>query len=169
LPGRTPRAAIEDFVTPRRELLRCLTDRGFVPSGSQPGEIHVVFFHGNLASLGRRRDLDPLRFKVSLDYVIEPSADRAGWWDARMVGWIYEISTSADRPILDFHWHPNSGRVTWPHLHAYGANDAVELHKLHPPTGPVTASSVVRFLIEDLDVAPRRQDWEAVLDRHATI
>jgi hypothetical protein len=27
---------------------------------------------------------------------------------------------------------------------------------------------VVRFLIEDLDVQPRRADWSAVLDRNAT-
>jgi hypothetical protein len=59
--------------------------------------------------------------------------------------------------------------VTWPHLHAYGANDAVELHKLHPPTGTVTASAVARILIEDLDVLPRHPDWQAMLDRHAAV
>ena len=80
---------------------------------------------------------------------------------------MYEISTSSGAPIFDFHWHPhNSGRVTWPHVHAYGTHDAVEMHKLHPPTGPIAASHVVRFLIDDLDVLPRRSDWLAVLDRH---
>jgi hypothetical protein len=64
---------------------------------------------------------------------------------------------------------PSSGRVTWPHLHAYGTNNAVDLHKLHPPTGPITAGLVVRFLIEDLDVLPRRPNWQAVLDRHAAV
>jgi hypothetical protein len=40
------------------------------------------------------------------------------------------------------------------------------LHKLHLPTGRVSIEAVVRFLIEDLDVVPRRRDWSAVLDRH---
>ncbi|MFN8633214.1 MAG: hypothetical protein U0893_05105 [Chloroflexota bacterium] len=40
------------------------------------------------------------------------------------------------------------------------------MHKLHPPTGPIAASHVVRFLIDDLDVLPHRSDWLAVLDRH---
>ena len=33
----------------------------------------------------------------------------------------------------------------------------------------VMRGSVVRFLIEDLGVQPRRPDWQAVLDRHADI
>jgi hypothetical protein len=75
-----------------------------------------------------------------------------------------------ERPIVSFHWHPiDSGRVGWPHLHAYGTNQSVELHKLHPPTGMVTAGSVVRFLIEDLDVLPRRPNWQAVIDRQAAV
>jgi hypothetical protein len=45
----------------------------------------------------------------------------------------------------------------------------VELHKLHPPTGYVTLSSVVRFLIEDLGVLPRRPNWQAVLDRRVDV
>lgn len=57
--------------------------------------------------------------------------------------------------------------MTWPHLHAYGAKESVELHKLHPPTGTVTVGSVVRFLIEDLDVQPLRPNWQAILDRLA--
>jgi hypothetical protein len=87
-----------------------------------------------------------------------------------MEGWVYEISTQFGTPIFDFHWHPRgSGRVTWPHLHAYGAHDAVDMHKLHPPTGHVPLSSVVRFLIEDFGVLPRRPNCLAVLERHAAV
>ena len=82
---------------------------------------------------------------------------------------MYEIRSAAGDLILAFHWHPSSGRVTWPHLHAYGVHVSVELHKLHAPTGTITAGSIVRFLIEDLDVLPRRPDWQAILDRHAGV
>jgi hypothetical protein len=102
--------------------------------------------------------------------MIGPSRNRSGWWEVSVVGWVYEIRSATATDIFAFHWHPReSGRVTYPHLHAYGTNDAVDLHKLHPPTGPVTASSVVRFLVDDLDVLPRRPNWQAVLDRHAAV
>ena len=86
-----------------------------------------------------------------------------------MAGWVYEIRSATDQAIYEFHWHPSSGRVTWPHLHAYGVNESVELHKLHPPTGTITAGSVVCFLIEDLDVLSRRPDWQAIPDGHADV
>jgi hypothetical protein len=106
---------------------------------------------------------------VSIDFAVAASTERVGWWEARIAGWVYEIRSAAGDLILAFHWHPSTGRVTWPHLHAYGVNESVELHKLHPPTGTIKAASVVRFLIEDLDVLPRRPDWQAILDRHADV
>jgi hypothetical protein len=169
LPGRTPRAAIEDFIEPRRSILLCVSHSGFVPGGSQPGGPYVAFFLGRAVSLRRSRGFDPLLLRASIDYTIDASTDRAGWWEARTAGWIYDIQSAAGTPITAFHWHPSSGRVTWPHLHAHGVHESVELHKLHPPTGHVTLSSIVRFLIEDLGVLPRRSDWRAVLDRHADV
>jgi hypothetical protein len=119
--------------------------------------------------LRRRRGLNPIRFGVSFDYAISEAAERAGWWEASLTSWVYDVRGSEGRHILAFHWHPTSGRVTLPHLHAYGTNQSIELHKLHPPTGTVTDGSVVRFLIDDLDVLPRRANWQAVLDRHAAV
>jgi hypothetical protein len=82
-------------------------------------------------------------------------------------GWIYDLADADDTPIVAFHWHPQgSGRVTYPHIHAYSVHELEELHKLHPPTGRISIESVVRFLIEDLDVVPRRADWRAILERN---
>jgi hypothetical protein len=169
LPARTPRAATQDLLGPYIEAFRCVTDVGFVPGGIQPGGPHVAFFLGRTVILRGGVGLNPIRLRASLDYQIEASVERRGWWDAVRAGWIYDIRADDDNRIIAFHWHPSSGRVTWPHLHAYGTNEAVDLHRLHPPTGTVTAGSVVRFLIEDLGVLPRRPNWQAVLDRHATV
>jgi hypothetical protein len=147
-----------------------VTEVGFAADGRQPGGPYTAFFLGNRATLRRRQGLPPLLLRVNIFYGIEPSRDRSGWWAIRIGGWLYEVRSAADTDILAFHWHPrDSGRVTWPHLHAYGTNEAVDLHKLHPPTGTVTAGSVTRFLIEDLGVLPRRPNWQAVLDRHAAV
>jgi hypothetical protein len=40
----------------------------------------------------------------------------------------------------------------------------VSLSQAHIPTGFVTLSDVVRLLIEELGVEPRRQDWRTVLE-----
>lgn len=169
MPSRTPRAATLDFVEPFGEVLRCVTHVGFIARGSQPGGPYEAHFQRHLVPLRRRPGLDPVRLRITLYCVIDGSRDRPGWWEARAVGWIYDIRSIADRPIFTFHWHLLSGRVTWPHLHAYGAHESVELHKLHAPTGHVTLSSIVRFLIEDLGVLPRRSGWQAVLDRRADV
>lgn len=166
MPTRTPREATLKLIAPFGEVFRCVTGAGFVTRGSQPGGPFEAHFQGRVVPLRRRSGLAPLHLRTTIYYSIATSGERAGWWEARVGGWVYEIRSPSDDVILAFHWHPNSGRVTWPHLHAYGANEVVELHKLHAPTGPITAGSVVRFLIEDLEVVPRRQDWQTILDRH---
>ena len=108
-----------------------------------------------------------MRLEVSHHYRVVPSDDERGPWRVMTAGWIYELADNRDELIAAFHWHPGgSGRVTRPHVHVYGDHDTVDLHKLHLPTGRVSIESVVRFVIEDLDVVPRRSDWERVLDRH---
>ena len=146
-----------------------MTDSGFVGGGSQPGGPYVAFLLGRTATLRRELGLNPVRLRVAIDYTIDASTVRPGWWDARIVGWVYDIIDHAGRPILAFHWHPSRGRVAWPHLHDYGAHESVDLHKLHAPAGTITAAAVARFLIEDLGVLPRRPDWHAILDRQAGV
>lgn len=169
MPSRTPRGARLELAEPLQDILRCLTDDGFVAQGSQAGGPFVTFFQRRVVTLRRNDGLDPILLRLAIEYTIHEASGRARWWEVSIVGWVYEILNSAGRPIFAFHWHPSSGRVTWPHLHAHGTHAFGELHKLHPPTGPVTRSSVVRFLIDDLDVLPRRTDWRAVLERHAAV
>jgi hypothetical protein len=155
---------------PARDVLRCLTDDGFVSRGQRGGNAYTAQFQRGIVTLRRRAELPSVRVRLLIEYTVNEAIDRAGWWEATIAGWVYDVLDRNGRPILAFHWHPlDSGRVTWPHLHAYGAHDSVDMHKLHPPTGHVTLSSVVRFLIEDLGVLPRQPSWPAVLERHAAV
>ena len=113
---------------------------------------------------GRR---PPIQLTLTHTYYVVPAEGEHGPWRVSTAGWIYEVADADDNLIVAFHWHPDGhGRVTWPHIHAYGAHDTVEMHKLHPPTGRVSIESVVRFLIEDLGLVPRRADWPAILERN---
>ena len=153
-----------------QDVVRCLTDDGFVSRGGRGRDVCTVVFQRHIVPLQRRAGLEPVRVKFVVEYSIADAAERPGWWEAQCVGWAYDVLDGGGRPILAFHWHPReSGHVTRPHLHAYGAHESVDLHKLHPPTGHVTLSSIVRFLIEGLGVLPRRPNWQAVLDRRARV
>jgi hypothetical protein len=85
----------------------------------------------------------------------------------------YHILDRDDREILAYHWHPEGvSPVTEPHLHLsgrlrpldIGAPDTpVALGEMHLPTGIVSLAHVVRLLIAEIGVEPRRDDWETVL------
>jgi hypothetical protein len=123
-----------------------VSDDGFVSRGQLGGNFYTAQFQRGIVTLRRRAELPSVRVRFLIEFTLDDARDRSGWWEATIAGWVYDVLDGGGRPILSFHWHPlDSGRVTWPHLHACGAHDSVDLHKLHPPTGHVTLSSVVRF------------------------
>jgi hypothetical protein len=102
-------------------------------------------------------------------FVVRRLAENRGLWTASTTEYIYRVSDERDDLLAAWHWHPmtqlSGDDAPWPHLHAYGVRDTLTLHKLHLPTGRVSLEAVIRFLVMDLDVAPRRADWRTVLDR----
>lgn len=72
--------------------------------------------------------------------------------------------------VVAFHHHPSQpetetpeGWVTYPHIHVETGLTPVT-RQSHIPSGQVSLPSVVRFLITQLEVVPRRADWDAVLN-----
>lgn len=96
-----------------------------------------------------------------------------GPFDVQLVSYRYRILDPDEGELLAFHWHPvGRSNVTFPHLHltsrvrpiALGrGQEPVALAEMHIPTGPVRFAQVVRLLIAEFGVAPRRKDWDAVL------
>lgn len=78
-----------------------------------------------------------------------------------------------EREILAFHWHPvGLSHVTDPHLHLASRlipldmgrdQDPLALAGIHIPTGFVTLEDVVRLLITEIGIRPRRTDWGDLL------
>jgi hypothetical protein len=112
-----------------------------------------------------------LGFRVRLDYGVE---QRAAMFETALAGYAFEILEPDEREILAFHWHPDGASpVRHPHLHLSGrmpeillgrSRDAVSLSRVHIPTGILSFAAVVRMLIEEFGVEPRRSDWQAILD-----
>jgi hypothetical protein len=84
---------------------------------------------------------------------------------------VYVVALGDSREIIAFHRHPiQDGAAATPHVHigpAATGRDAAFLpgrfHKTHIPTGNIALEDVIRMLITEFGVEPRRADWESVL------
>lgn len=147
--------------------MSCITDAGFYVRGGfdpRPGLNVATVSQG----LPVRLYADPKRFLIATLWYRHFEA-ASGVWLASLAGYAYDALDESEREIVVYHWHPGgSSRAKAPHVHV-GACDRPggdALAKAHLPTGgPVPISAFVRLLIEDLEVAPNRDDWREVLDR----
>lgn len=129
----------------------------------------------------RRPDRSPhLYLKVLLDYsvILDARGHVRPGYRAEVSRYVYAVQDLSGREVFAYHWHPIGPSDVWtPHLHVSAAgtislphrsarqNDNVPLGRLHFPTHRIELPELVRFLIDDLGVGPRRPDWEAILDR----
>jgi hypothetical protein len=167
--ARTPREALEALVSPLRDVVGCITSIGLRTDGINPDRApHTIDFLGqDVIRLERRGIRPPILFLVSQGYALDREAD--GRWSARTTRWVYQVKNSDQRELFAYHWHPvGRSHVTAPHLHISGRTEPAELGDVHFPTGPVTLADVVRLLIRDFQVRPRRADWSRILDAATT-
>jgi len=114
-------------------------------------------------------------FQFRLDF--DPR-EADGRIDLILVSYAARILESGGREILVFHWHPESvSPVKHPHIHLSSRIRPIPLEPVgltlslaahHIPTGPVALADVVRYLIADAGVEPRRPDWPDILGVSAT-
>ena len=98
--------------------------------------------------------------------ITEPPSSRTPW-QVEIVGYDYAVYDSDEREVLLYHWHPRGGSpVVSPHLHlGNGAQVGRRVVRdAHLPTGHVLLSSLLRLLIVEMGVQPRRQDWDTILN-----
>jgi hypothetical protein len=78
----------------------------------------------------------------------------------------YSVWSNPAERLIDFHYHDRKSDSYHGHLHipSDGAKSAVHpLMNKHIPTAHIPLEDVVRFLIQELGVDPRRADWNEVL------
>jgi hypothetical protein len=115
---------------------------------------------------------------VFLFFTIIPSAPGTvpSRWATRTVMYQYRLLDHDHAELLVYHWQPGARYAgpDEPHLHVSASLNArtdavsrrsIDLDKLHVATGIVSLSAVVRMLITEFGVAPRRAGWRETLDR----
>ena len=75
------------------------------------------------------------------------------------------------REMLSYHWHPFQDLPKHPHLHLKRVAENVreDFQKAHVPTDRMSIEAGVSFLITDLGVKPRRDDWQEVIERNREV
>jgi hypothetical protein len=170
LSGRTPQEAAQNCLAPSKAIVGCITAEGFVSRYDRHRrDVRTAAFQDEIAILDRRSG-QVLKLELFHRYTVVQAEGDRGLWTTTTIEYVYEVFDERDELIAAWHWHPTTveagDEAHWPHVHAYGARETMTLHKLHLPTARVSLEAVVRFLIEDLDVVPRRVDWRVVLGRH---
>ncbi len=171
---KTPFEAYTTFQRGMNEALSCVTaGRLSVPSVS-------VFREGfeYAAVLNRGVPANDLRSDHRLSFTVVESfvITAAGETDQRQyriqtTEYSYQILTRSGSELLAFHWTPladGPGYRTHSHMHVGNVlladNAPIQnFHKLHIPTARVSVESVIRMLIEEFGVRPRREAWSEIL------
>lgn len=125
------------------------------------GEYALSFKHGSAMLYSPK--VGSLRWRVS--HAFHVMDDGQGSAKVATMAYDYQFQIPGGRELLAYHWHPDTSRITWPHLHLHTLTDPVDLSGGHFPTGWVALESVVRYAIMDLKIEihhlsdqPRRRE-----------
>lgn len=161
MPVRTPREAVDAFLTPLRQAISCVTNAQLA-GGFEPGEIHGLIFRPTESGYIRLSGSPSLRFRLLHQY--EVTEGKTGW-EVHTRAYTYQLQVADGQEIVIYHYDPRPGsKVKTPHLHVRGLEKPFFLGKVHFPTGRVSLEAVLRCAIEELGVQPQRSDWKAVLE-----
>lgn len=83
------------------------------------------------------------------------------------IKYYYSVWLGKNLRLIDFHYHRRQNAGPDAHLHLRDDSGQAIRHQLldrHIPTGRVPLEDVIRFLITEMNIEPRTQDWEQVLE-----
>ena len=106
---------------------------------------------------------------------VQPERQRPLWGVTTRM-YEYRLLDHDFRELLVYHWQPGDDFLgpDHPHLHVSASLSAqtsavdrqsIDLDKIHLATSRVPLAAVVRMLITESHIAPRRPDWAETLDR----
>jgi len=128
--------------------------------------------HALLLNRGKPVDLQGAsraQLHVQMEYAVVRSEDAdRGRYKVSTRAYRYHVLTQDGTEALLFHWHPGGNSTQKrPHVHLGNSllgRDAVISRKAHVPTGRVALESVIRFLVDEYQVVPLREDHEQILE-----
>jgi hypothetical protein len=175
-----PEVAARLLIEALGSAIGCVTNQRLSVSASRiaPHEVYAIRLADRPNAL-RSPEGGPsgLRLDLEQHFVVDVHSEAARpVWRATTRMYQYRLLDHFDRELLVYHWQPGPDFLgpDHPHLHVSASLSAqtsaldrrsIDLDKLHLTTGRVSLASVVRMLITEFRVAPRRSDRAEALDR----
>ena len=85
-------------------------------------------------------------------------------WKVKTDAYAYHVFMTDDEAgqLFAWHWHPDLKPGCHVHVGARQGGSRA-LYRFHIPAGRVSFEEVLRFLVDEFDVRPVRQDWDSIL------
>jgi hypothetical protein len=169
VPGRTVPEAIRAFLNPLREAASCLGVAHFtLTPGAQgeSGKTHAWTLNDD-TGMELEKGLS-LRAAMQFETLDLGQSQGRRRFKVSTRQYIYSVNRRG-KEVIAAHWHPaSSSPYTFPHWHIGStalAADGVYLERAHIPSPRVSFEYMIRFMIEQMGVTPRREDWSERLKR----
>ena len=159
MPGRSRAQARDSFLAPLKRSLSCVTNSQlYVPETTSASGDVLGALTLSEEPLVLRSDRLGGNILLELRHQFRYVKEREHRWHVSTVGYLYQLYDEAGQELVSWHWHPESN--AYPHLHA--ASGVLD-KRIHLPTGRMSIESLLRMLLTDFAVHPRRDDFMEVL------
>lgn len=165
--GNSPSTALNGYLDLLNHAFTCVSRSVLTATSYRPSPNPADLLLNRGFPLMLRGGVLPisLRFEQQYHFAEIEQARASERWQVAVQSYRYTIyERGTDRELFAFHWHPEGGEISFPHLHL-GSRILSEqaIAGRHIPTGAIGVSDLLRFLIAELGVAPGRPNWEQVL------
>ena len=158
---------MDRYVLPIQSTLSCVTEVPLVFSSSRHSRL--LQLHAPNGAL-----LNGTGLKLRFAQGFSPCRGQDGTWKVRTEAYIYILTDEQDRPMVEYHWHPQKEYLRKrPHFHikhgstGQGTSGLRQgLRKAHFPSGRIAIEEIARFLITEMRVRPRFEEWDDMLSKN---
>jgi hypothetical protein len=173
VPGRRVVDAVNAFLEPLKDAASCLGGAHFTLTPGARGDVGET----HAWTLNRDTPIElgnGISFRASMQFETLDlgRSEGHGRFKVRTREYIYAVNLSG-KEVIAAHWHPaSSSPYIDPHWHIGAAaltQNGVYLERAHIPSPRVSFEQMIRFMIEQMGVAPHRDDWSERLKRSEAV
>jgi hypothetical protein len=159
----SPKAAQERHKLVMQQALACISDAVWTVGKAVRGPERTYVLMPSTRGPVRLRTEDGPSLYLGASQHFRHITD-GGNWRCHTLAYDYTVFSESRQELFAWHWHPASRPGPHVHVNADGAESLPTLRKLHLPTERVAFEQIVRFLLQDVCVKPRSNDWSQRLE-----
>jgi hypothetical protein len=167
----TPYAATVEFIDRLRDSLICVLEQVHLPFSPRmyrgSNDPYSIMLNDGIPQPLSSSLISGLAIQLAM--FIRPFSSESGY-GIELSGYSYLLGIRQRDGLQEFlawQWNQRGvSSIAYPHLHVSAVSEAVPggLNKLHIPTNQILVEDILEFIITDLGVEPRREDWREIFE-----